>query len=109
MKKLLILSIFLLVVAVSFIFIEWQDIKDAEKAVIQQTEQRRLEREKRWGPKPYFLQVGGRIDTKEEYDTLFHYLSNFTRSELLGVKEGIENNVWLRSLIDSVIRINYGS
>ena len=107
MKRLITLSIFLVVIATGFVYIEHKDTKEAEGAEIRQTEQRRLDRERRWGPKPYFMQVGSMIDTREEYDTLFHYLSNFTRSELLGVKEGIEKNVWLRSMIDSVIRFNY--
>lgn len=109
MKKLIILSIYLLVVALSFIYIENRDTKDAEEATIRQTEEQRLEREKRLGPKPYFLQVGKRVNTQMEEDSLFHYLSRFTRSELLKVRYGIEENRELRELIDSVIISNYGS
>lgn len=109
MKKLIILSTYLLVVAVGFTYIDQRDTKDAIEGVARQTEQRRLEREKRLGPKPYFFQVKSGLDTKEEMDSLYQYLSKFTRDELFEVKNGIEENVWLRSLIDSVIRSSYGS
>lgn len=103
MKKLIKLSIFLLVVAVGFAYIDERDTNDAEEDEVRQTEQLRLEREKRLGPKPYFLQVGSRVDTREKKDSLFRYLSNFSRGELLEVKYGVEGNFELREFIDKVM------